>query len=102
MNMKGAALLRCISDDTRFAILQSMGSGERSVGEITEAVGRDQPLVSHHLRTLKECGIVVCAARGRRSMYRVSSGRLASLIREIAAAGERMDELCAEACCGPE
>ena len=89
-----------MSDETRFAILQRIGSGELSVGEITDMVGRDQPLVSHHLRILKECGIVSCMARGRRSMYSVSSPRLASLIRNIAEAGEQMDELCAEACCG--
>ena len=89
-----------MSDETRFAILQHIGSGELSVGEITDMVGRDQPLVSHHLKILKECGIVSCTARGRRSMYSVSSTRLASLIRDIAEAGEQMDELCAEACCG--
>ena len=89
-----------MSDETRFAILRHIGSGELSVGEIAGMVGRDQPLVSHHLRILKECGIVSCTARGRRSMYSVSSPRLASLIRDIAEAGEQMDELCSEACCG--
>ena len=89
-----------MSDETRFSILRHIGSGELSVGEIAGMVGRDQPLVSHHLRILKECGIVSCMARGRRSMYSISSPRLASLIRDIAEAGEQMDELCAEACCG--
>ena len=89
-----------MSDETRFSILQHIGSGELSVGEITVMVRRDQPLVSHHLKILKECGIVSCTARGRRSMYSVSSPRLASLILDIAEAGEQMDELCAEACCG--
>ena len=88
-----------MSDETRFSILRHIGSRELSVGEIAGMVGRDQPLVSHHLRILKECGIVSCKARGRRSMYSVSSPRLASLIRDIAEAGEQMDELCAEACC---
>ncbi|MBI1657600.1 MAG: winged helix-turn-helix transcriptional regulator [Thaumarchaeota archaeon] len=89
-----------MSDETRFSILQHIGSGELSVGEIAGMVRRDQPLVSHHLKILKECGIVSCTARGRRSMYSVSSPRLASLIRDIAEAGEQMDELCTEACCG--
>lgn len=88
-----------MSDETRFSILQHIGSGELSVGEIAGMVRRDQPLVSHHLKILKERGIVSCTVRGRRSIYSVSSPRLASLIRDIAEAGEQMDELCAEACC---
>jgi DNA-binding transcriptional ArsR family regulator len=97
--MKGAALLRCMSDETRFSILQHIGSGELSVGDIADMMGRDQPLISHHLKILKECGIVSFTARGRRSMYSISSPRLASLIRDIAEAGEQMDELCTESCC---
>ena len=88
-----------MGDDTRFAILQQIGTGEYSVGEIVEMIGKDQPLVSHHLRILKECGIVSCIARGRRSMYRISSTRLAHLIRGIAEAAGQMDTLCTEACC---
>lgn len=99
MNTKGVALLHCISDETRFDILQHMGSGEYSVSEIVGMVGKDQPLVSHHLRILRECGIVVCHARGRCSMYSVSSSKLAFLIQDISEAGEMMDELCTDACC---
>ena len=90
-----------MGDETRFVILQRLAAGELSVGEIAKTVGRYQPLVSHHLRTLRECGIVSCTANGRRSMYSISSPRLARLILDIAEAAERMDEMCAEACCGP-
>ena len=91
-----------MGDETRFAILQRLAAGELSVGEIAKAVGRDQPLVSHHLRTLKECGIVSRTANGRRAMYGISSPRLARLVVDIAEAAGRMDRLCTEACCGPE
>lgn len=90
-----------MGDETRFVILQRLAAGELSVGEIAKMVDRDQPLVSHHLRTLKECGIVSCTANGRRSMYGISSPRLSCLILDIAEAAERMDRLCTEACCGP-
>ena len=90
-----------MGDETRFVILQRLAAGELSVGEIAKMVDKDQPLVSHHLRTLKECGIVSCTANGRRSMYSISSPRLACLVLDIAEAAERMDKLCTEACCGP-
>lgn len=97
--MNGMALLHCISEDTRFLILQKIGVEEYSVGEIVEMVRRDQPLVSHHLKILRACGIVTCVSNGRRSMYKISSLRLASLIRDIAKAGEMIDALCTEVCC---
>ena len=92
--MNGPALLRCISDETRFSILQHIGRDEYSVGEIVRMVSKDQPLVSHHLRILRECGIVRCRTSGRRSMYSVSSPLLADIIRDICEAGERMDTIC--------
>ena len=90
-----------MGDETRFAILQRLAAGELSVGEIARIVDKGQPLVSHHLRTLRECGIVSCTANGRRSMYGISSPRLACLIQDIVEAAERIDELCTDACCGP-
>lgn len=102
--MNGMALLRCICDETRFAILETLGMDrELSVSEIVAALNRDQPLVSHHLRILKECGIVTCRADGRRSLYRISSLRISSLIVDILEASDRINSLCAEeGCCAPE
>lgn len=95
--MNGMALLRCICDETRFAILETLGmDGELSVGEIVAALDRDQPLVSHHLRILKECGILTCRADGRRSLYKISSLRISSLIADILEASNRINSLCTE------
>ncbi len=101
--MNGMALLRCICDETRFAILETLGTGgELSVGQIAAALERDQPLVSHHLRILKGCGVLACRADGRRSLYRISSTRISSLIADILEASDRINSLCAEdGCCTP-
>ena len=68
--MDGIMLLRCICDETRFSILERLSGGRMSVGEIAGAVGRDQPLVSHHLKVLKDCGIVSDRPAGRRRPVR--------------------------------
>ena len=92
-----AWLLRCICDETRFSMLEMMLQDRRgvSVGGLASSLGRDQPLISHHLRRLRECGIVTSRQDGKRAMYSISSPRLADLIAEIARAGREMPNLCA-------
>lgn len=100
--MGGMNLLRCICDDTRFSILESLGShGELPVGELSRRLERDQPLVSHHLRVLRECGIVTCRTDGRRSMYSIANAQITALISDIVSVGDRINALCVS-CCAPE
>lgn len=92
-----AWLLRCICDETRFSMLEVMLQQDRrgiSVGGLASSLGRDQPLISHHLRRLRECGIVTSRQDGKRTMYSISSPRLADLIAEIAEAGREIPNLC--------
>jgi len=57
--MNGLSLLKCICDETRFEILESLQKDkELCVNDFVEKLNKDQPLVSHHLKTLKKCGIV--------------------------------------------
>ncbi len=99
--MNGVDLLRCICDETRFEILELLQeNGEMCVGDLAERLERDQPLVSHHLRTLKRCGIVRSRDEGKRSMYAISSAQLSELISGVTSASERMPSLCSDdSCC---
>ena len=99
--MNGMGLLRCMCDETRFGILETLQeSGEMCVGDLVGALGRDQPLVSHHLRILKECGIVKSRGDGRRVMYSISGVEMAELVSGIAEAGRRIPVLCGgKGCC---
>lgn len=97
--MDGIMLLRCICDETRFSILERLSGGRMSVGEIAGALGRDQPLVSHHLKVLKDCGIVSDRPAGRRVLYGISSRRLARLIVQIQEAGDEISDICDGVCC---
>ena len=99
--MNGMNILRCICDETRFSILQILGlEGEMAVGQIARQIGKDQPLVSHHLRILKGCGILRCRTTGRRSLYSLSNMRITLLIADILEAGSRINKLCTESSCG--
>jgi DNA-binding transcriptional ArsR family regulator len=59
-----AERFRALSDATRLEILQHLETGDRTVGEIVEAVGTSQPNVSKHLRVLEQVGFVRRTAQG--------------------------------------
>ena len=75
-----ARLLRCIGQPTRLRILKLLANGERCVGEIVEALNKEQSLVSHHLRALKECNIIAARQETQRIYYRLTDARLAELV----------------------
>lgn len=72
-----ALRFRALGDETRLGILQLLGDGERCVADLMETSGLGQSLVSHHLRTLRDAGLVTKRAEGRWAYYRVSRAGLA-------------------------
>lgn len=65
-------LFAVLADPTRRAIVENLAEGERSVGEVVEAVGASQPTVSKHLRVLRGAGLVQQRADGQRRFYSVA------------------------------
>ncbi|NOZ86012.1 MAG: winged helix-turn-helix transcriptional regulator [Deltaproteobacteria bacterium] len=53
-----AAVLKAIANESRLVIIDRLGKGECSVGELTRLVGSDQSTVSKHLAILRANGIV--------------------------------------------
>jgi DNA-binding transcriptional ArsR family regulator len=62
-----------LGDPNRRAIVELLGSGGRSVGELAAALPISRPAVSRHLRLLKEAGLVVEEAQGTRRLYSLHS-----------------------------
>lgn len=58
-----------ISDPTRRNLLQELGAGERSVGELVDAVGVSQPTVSKHLKVLRDAGLAHTRVQGQKRFY---------------------------------
>jgi ArsR family transcriptional regulator, cadmium/lead-responsive transcriptional repressor len=75
-----AKLFRGFSDPSRLAILEALRDGPRSVGEVVLATGLGQSNVSNHLACLHDCGLVAREQRGRFVYYRLSDGRIATLL----------------------
>jgi DNA-binding transcriptional ArsR family regulator len=75
-----ARFLRCIGEPTRLQMLKLLTEGETCVGELTSALGKEQSLVSHHLKALKECNIVKERQEAQKVYYKLADPRLAGLI----------------------
>jgi ArsR family transcriptional regulator len=77
-----ATPLKALADPTRLRILsiiQSQPMGEACVCHLIEPLGLTQGTVSHHLRVLREAGLVERDQRGSWAFFRVVPESLAAL-----------------------
>jgi DNA-binding transcriptional ArsR family regulator len=72
-------VLDALGDGTRRRILQRLGSGELSVGQIAQTLPVSRPAVSKHLRVLERSGLVTHVQVGTRNVYRIDTGGLEAL-----------------------
>ncbi len=84
-------VLLAIGDETRQSILMVLigtdcATGLR-VGEITEQTHLSRPAVSHHLRILREAGVILMRKEGTKNFYyidvRTKLGLLKKLVMDI-------------------
>ena len=87
-----AALLadafKALGDPVRLQLLNLIATaagGEACACDLVEPVGRSQPTVSHHLRILREAGLVSSERRGTWVWYRAEPSQLEALRRALAA-----------------
>ena len=73
-----AARFRALGDETRLRMLEQLVAGERNVAELMELMGLGQSLVSHHLRSLREAGLVRDRRDGRWVYYSIAEQALTS------------------------
>ncbi len=82
-------LLKALADPTRLRILSllSRHEGEVCVFEIVESFTLEQPTISHHLRILRDAGLVDCRKKGLWAYYyvrREALNRAREVINELA------------------
>ena len=72
-----------LGDPVRRRILELLADGERSSGEVTEAIsaefGIGQPAVSMQLRVLRESGFADVRPDGPRRLYALNAGPMAEV-----------------------
>lgn len=69
-----AQKLKVLSDPTRLTVLELLMAGPRHVGEIGDHLGIEQSLLSHHLKVLREAGMVQAKRDGKAVLYSLAPG----------------------------
>lgn len=67
--------LNALAEPNRFAIVELLRDGPRSVNEIVDTLGLRQPLVSKHLKVLSGAGIVAVSPQAQKRYYALERQR---------------------------
>lgn len=81
---------RLLADPLRVRLVELLAGGPACTCHLVTDTGAKQPTVSHHLRVLREAGVVVAEPYGRYTYYRL-------LPEALEAASSRLGELATQA-----
>ena len=91
-----AAVLKALAEPRRWQIVELLAGEELCVCHLADELGLAQPLVSHHLRVLRDAGLVASEKHRQWTYYRLRTGaldavgaRLGQLTSRCPASGER-------------
>jgi len=74
-------VLKALADENRLAIVLTLTQRPHSVVELTSSLSIGQTSVSHHLKALRECGLVKSTPVGRSNVYEMCCDVVAEPIR---------------------
>jgi DNA-binding transcriptional ArsR family regulator len=90
-------VLEVVAEPNRRRILALLLQGERSVGQLVDALPLSQPSVSKHLKVLRDAGLVTVRQHTQQRLYRLRPAPLREidewLVPFRAAWNERLDAL---------
>src|SRR5690242_16204696 len=73
------AVLHALADPSRRTVVEALGEGEATAGELAALLPIARPGVSRHLRVLREAGLVDVRQDAQRRVYRLRPEPLAEL-----------------------
>jgi len=77
-----AELFRAFSDTSRVRILYALSNQELNVGTLADAIGISESAVSHHMRSLRQMGLVVARRDGKEVYYRIDDEHIKTLFNQ--------------------
>jgi ArsR family transcriptional regulator len=89
-----------LSDETRLRIVDLLRGGEQCVCELTGALDLGQSLLSFHLKTLKDAGLVTDRRDGRWAYYALNPEAFSQLEEFVGGLPSRRLTVLAARCCG--
>ena len=77
-----AELFRAFSDTSRVQLLSALSDQELNVGTLAELVGISESAISHHLRGLRQMGLVQARRNGKEVYYHIEDEHIIALFRQ--------------------
>ncbi|HEY8424487.1 MAG TPA: metalloregulator ArsR/SmtB family transcription factor [Limnochordales bacterium] len=82
-------MLQAVGDPIRMQLVFLVGSrGPMNVTDITSQFKLSRPAISHHLKVLKDAGVLTGEKRGKEVYYRLNRHRAVDALRSLADAIE--------------
>lgn len=75
-----------IGSISRYRIIEALMCGPKTVSELVKKTGLSQPLVSQHLRTLKETDLVTDKREGQEVRYALNALHMVKLLEKLSKA----------------
>ncbi|SMC34812.1 ArsR/SmtB family transcription factor [Sporomusa malonica] len=69
---KVASIYKALGDETRLEIIKMLYGKELCVCDIIDACDKSQPAISHHLKILKQTGLLEDRREGKWIFYRIN------------------------------
>jgi ArsR family transcriptional regulator len=73
---KLASIYKALGDETRLEIIKMLCGKELCVCDIIDACDKSQPAISHHLKILKQAGLLDDRRDGKCEFYRINYDNL--------------------------
>lgn len=88
-----ATFALALSSPLRLKIIDLLSRQDLAVQDLVIHLGASQPLVSQHLRVLRNAGIVVSMRSGRQRVYHLQSAGMQGIINLLEPVAEQADQL---------
>lgn len=80
---RASDIFQQLCDPTRLRILWVLAHTEQCVNNIALLIGMSMPAVSHHLRTLRQTGLITNRRDGKEVYYKLADTQTACLIHKM-------------------
>lgn len=77
--MDYAMIFKALGDKTRLEIVKMLSDGEKCACKLLEKFEITQPTLSHHMKILCDCGLVIGRKEGKWTHYSISCDVLSEL-----------------------
>ncbi|AGB42090.1 putative transcriptional regulator [Halobacteroides halobius DSM 5150] len=76
-------LLKALADERRLQIINLLSCGKMCVCDLTDNLEISQPNMSHHLKVLKNAGLIKATKRGKWVDYELDNERIKELQKNL-------------------